>query len=98
MRRTRAACCARAASDHAAAPLSSDMKARRLIEERLVRRRPRGVLQGGGSSTPTRPGSQSSAIEPEGGMAEAGVLHRQNGIGASLGRPVRVPQHKGIAS
>jgi|GraSoiStandDraft_39_1057311.scaffolds.fasta_scaffold82463_4 hypothetical protein len=32
MRRTRAACCARAASGHAAAPLSRDMKARRLIE------------------------------------------------------------------
>ncbi len=24
-------------------------------------------------------------------MVEAGVLHRQSGIGASLGRPVRVP-------
>jgi hypothetical protein len=30
-------------------------------------------------------------IEPERGMVEAGVSHRQSGIGASLGRPVRVP-------
>ena len=30
-------------------------------------------------------------------MVEAGVLHRQSGIGASLGRPVRVPKHKGIS-
>src|SRR5262249_61228284 len=29
-------------------------------------------------------------------MAKAGVLHRQSGIGASLGRPVRVP-NKGIS-
>ena len=30
-------------------------------------------------------------------MVKAGVLHRQSGIGASLGRPVRVPKHKGIS-
>ena len=30
-------------------------------------------------------------------MVEAGVLRRQSGIGASLGRPVRVAQHKGIS-
>ena len=38
------------------------------------------------------------AIEPEGGMAEAGVLHRPSGIGASLGQPVRVPNTRGLAS
>jgi hypothetical protein len=30
-------------------------------------------------------------------MVEAGVLHRQSGIGASLGRPVRVPNTRGLA-
>ena len=30
-------------------------------------------------------------------MVEAGVLHRQSGIGASLGRPVRVPNTRGIS-
>jgi hypothetical protein len=29
-------------------------------------------------------------------MAEAGVLHRHSGIGASLGRPARVHNTKGI--
>jgi hypothetical protein len=43
---------ARAASGHAAAPLSSDMKARRLIEERLVRRRARGRKTVPGASQP----------------------------------------------
>jgi hypothetical protein len=36
-------------------------------------------------------------IEPEHGMVEAGVLHRESGIGASLGRPVPGEQHKGIS-
>jgi hypothetical protein len=36
-------------------------------------------------------------IEPERGMVEAGVLHRESGIGASLGRPVPGEQHKGIS-
>src|SRR5215469_16712413 len=32
------------------------------------------------------------------GMADTGVLHRHSGIGASLGRPVRVPHTGGLAS
>src|SRR5215471_7058641 len=32
------------------------------------------------------------------GWLEAGVLHRQSGIGASLGRPVRVANTRGLAS
>ena len=36
-------------------------------------------------------------IEPDRGMVEAGVSHRQSGIGASLGRPVPGAQHKGIS-
>jgi hypothetical protein len=36
-------------------------------------------------------------IEPVRGMVEAGVSHRQSGIGASLGRPVPGEQHKGIS-
>ena len=35
-------------------------------------------------------------IEPERGMVEAGVSHRQSGIGASLGRPVPGEQTRGI--